>query len=487
MLRFSASVVTTGFALLFAAVVSAQTQSQPQPTVSVSKIRIVRLSEVRGAVQLDRSMGHGFGAAIANLPVVEQNRLKTAEGVAEVEFEDNSTLRLGPDSEVQFVELGRTAAGSTLSTVRVVKGTVYVSLMKTSGKAPVNEFKLVLGDRTIPLQPDTHVRLVMDDLHAKLAVLSGTVHLDGPDGAIDVPHKKTATFALVNNAEPEVAKDIETGPLDAWDKQQDQFHSRVAMAAFGATPYTYGLSDMMYYGTFADMGCGSMWRPYFTSAAWDPYTSGAWAYYAGTGYSWVSSYPWGWTPYHYGSWSFCPGAGWGWMPGGSWMGLNNTIAFNGSGANPVKGGPRLPVAPPNPPRVGEPSLIMLNQTTVAHSGVGSSGWFVFRRDSAGLGIPRGELGNLKGLSQLTVRNGEVRTPVYFNAGGGNAQGALSGLSGRSNALAPVAIHRGSPPPSIGSGSGFSSGSMGGGTRTTSASFPAATSGPAPAAGGGVHR
>jgi hypothetical protein len=485
--RFSASVATTGFALLFAAVVSAQTQTQPQPTVSVSKVRIVRLSEVRGAVQLDRSMGHGFGAAIANLPVVEQNSLKTDEGVAEVEFEDNSTLRLGPNSEVQFVELGRTAAGSTLSTVRVVKGIVYVSLMKAPGKAPANEFKLALGDRTIPLQPDTHVRLVVDDLHAKLAVLNGTVHLDGPDGTVDVSHKKTATFALVDNAQPTVAGGVQDGSLDTWDKQQDQFHSRVALASFGATPYTYGLSDMGYYGTFADMGCGMMWRPYFTSAAWDPYGSGAWAYYSGAGYSWVSPYPWGWTPYHYGSWSFCPGAGWGWMPGGSWMGLNNVAGFNGSGANPIngKGGPRLPVAPPAPPRTGEPSLITLNQTATPHSAISSSGSFVFRKDSAGLGIPRGELGNLKGFSERADRSGEARTPVYFSAGSGNAPGALSGLSGRSNTLAPVAIHRGSPPQSIGFEGGFSPGGMGT-TRTTSTSFPAATSGPAPAAGG-VHR
>ena len=235
MFRFSASVATAGFALLFAAVVPAQTQNQPEPEISVSKVRIVRLSEVRGAVELDRSVGHGYGAAIANLPVVEQNRLKSAEGVAEVEFEDNSTLRLGPDSEVQFVELGRTVSGSTLSTVRAVRGIVYVSLMKTSGKAPVNQFNLAFGDRKIQLQPDTHVRLEMNGQQARLAVLGGIVHLSGPDGAIDISHRKTATFALVDNAEPTLAAGVQDGELDAWDKQQEQFHSRVALASFGAT------------------------------------------------------------------------------------------------------------------------------------------------------------------------------------------------------------------------------------------------------------
>ena len=34
---------------------------------------------------------------MANLPIVEKSRLQTGMGVAEVEFEDNSTLRLAPE------------------------------------------------------------------------------------------------------------------------------------------------------------------------------------------------------------------------------------------------------------------------------------------------------------------------------------------------------------------------------------------------------
>ena len=105
-------------------------------------------------------------------------------------------------------------------------------------------------------------------------------------------------------------------PLDTWDHDAVQYHKSYANAtSYGGSPYSYGINDMNYYGSFTS-GCGgSMWRPYFTSASWDPYGSGAWAYYPSAGYSWVSPYPWGWTPYHYGSWSFCQGVGWGWLPG----------------------------------------------------------------------------------------------------------------------------------------------------------------------------
>src|ERR1700761_9083652 len=179
---------------------------------------------------------------------------------------------------------------------------------------------------------------------------------------MDISRKNTATFALAGDTQPAVAKGTGSeSPLDAWDKQLDQYHSRVAsLTNVGGGPYSYGLSDMSYYGAFADMGggCGTMWRPYFASAGWDPYSNGTWAYYGGAGYSWVSPYPWGWTPYHYGSWSYCPSAGWGWQPGGTWTGLNNgsMMAFNSVSENSL-GKTRIPVAPPRPPRPGEPTMV----------------------------------------------------------------------------------------------------------------------------------
>lgn len=503
MSRFSASIATTGFALLLFTLASpaqAQIQNETQPQsqnqaraqVSVSKVRIVRLSEIRGDVQLDRSIGHGYESAMVNMPVVEQNRLKTGVGAAEVEFEDNSTLRVGPDSEVQFVLLGRTEHGNTVSTVRVVSGTAYVSLVKASGKVPANVFDVAFGDRNIHLQPDTHVRLEIDDRAAKLAVLSGTVHVDGPNGATEVSRKDTATFALAGDTQPAVAKGIGSeSVLDQWDKQLDQYHSRVAsMNSFGGVPYSYGLADMSYYGAFQDMGCGTMWQPYFASSGWNPYSNGTWAYYAGAGYSWVSPYPWGWTPYHYGSWAFCPGAGWGWTPGGSWMGLNNIASTTPVSGGAIPGGKRLPVAPAQPPRFGASSLVAVNQTALVHSGLDSRESFVFRKDSAGLGIPRNELGNLKGFSEHAIQKGVATTPIYLTV----APGAPNGFRGASDARGPVAIHRGYAPSYGGVASAPSSGSLG---RTASSPMPM-PSAPGPSApsmssghasggsGGGAH-
>src|SRR5271167_2668558 len=101
-----------------------------------SKVRIVRLSEVQGTVQLDRAAGDGFDKAFINLPVIEGSKLKTGkDGRAEVEFEDGSALRLAPESEVDFTHLALGDDGQKLSTVQLISGTVYADLhLKKYGK-----------------------------------------------------------------------------------------------------------------------------------------------------------------------------------------------------------------------------------------------------------------------------------------------------------------------------------------------------------------
>jgi hypothetical protein len=458
--------------LLLATPLIAQSSDQTAPAASVSKVRIVRLSQVKGAVSLDRGNDRGFEPAVANLPIVENSRLQTDSGVAEVEFEDNSSVRLAPDSILEFPTLERLPGGATVSSVHLVKGMAYVSLMKTPG----NEFNLLFGQQTVRLPAASHVRLQLQGTSAKLAVLDGTVHIDAPAGAMDVPRKKTVTFAMVDSSEPTVAKDVAADPLDTWDHNAVDYHARSAsMSALNSSPYSYGLTDMMYYGSFANVaGCGSMWRPYFASAAWDPFSNGVWAWYGSTGYSWVSPYPWGWTPYHYGSWSFCQGAGWGWLPGGSWMGLNNATAFAG-----VNAPGRFPIMPVHPPRLGEPTMLTVSLKPLVQSDISSSSAFVFRRDSAGLGVPRDELGKLDKFSQRTLEKGTASTPVYFEAS------ASAGTNGRpmSSASVLTSMHRGSAPSlSEGAPSEMGRASSGGGSPGVSHASSSVQSAPSSAHG-----
>jgi len=476
MTKRSALVAMGSFSvLLLATTLPAQTSDTAAPTSGGSKVRIVRLSEVKGHVLMDRNIDRGLEPAIANLPIVERSRLQTGEGVAEVEFEDNSTLRLAPNSAVEFLQLERTAGGTTISSVQLVEGMAYISLVKSR---TANEFNLLFGEKKLALQPGSHIRLQMDGVEARLAVLDGALRVDEQTGALDVPKKKTVTFDLLNHNQPSVAKDILPEPTDEWDQSATGYHARVAnYSAFNGSPYSYGLNDMAYYGSFMDAGgcgMGMMWRPYFASAAWDPYSNGAYAWYQGAGYSWVSPYPWGWTPYHTGSWAFCPGTGWGWQPGGGWNGLNNVaVAPTQTG-----GGPRHlpPPAPIHPPRGGEPTLLGINQKPLVRSEITKSDSFVFRKDSAGLGVPRDGLGKLDKFSQHADLKGETSTRVYVAA----PSSAMPGGRPTNTAIVAASIHRGSPPqstatPSQAGGAGVSARGGGGGPTLSSAPSSSHTS------------
>jgi hypothetical protein len=391
----------------------------PTPSTPVSansKVRIVRLSEVKGEVHLDRLTGKGFEPAMANLPVTEGARLKTDNGVAEVEFEDNSTIRVAQNSVVEFPRLELLPSGAKASGVNLLQGTMYVNLLNTKG----NEFSVKFGQQAVNLPPDSHVRLQLTAAEANLAVMHGDAVIEEPSGSMTVGKNKTATFNLAAPSEPSIAKNVAEQPLDAWDHDAVQYHKSYANASsFGNSPYSYGINDMNYYGSFINAsGCGSMWRPYFTSASWDPFGSGAWAYYPGAGYSWVSPYPWGWTPYHYGSWNYCQGVGWGWQPGGTWLGIANNSFVNSSGGSPIM----RPHPPIHAPAALQSTMVPVNLKTLPASTLGAHDTFVFRNDSAGFGVPRGSLGKLNSFANQTSQHGMATTNVYY----GGARAAQGG-------------------------------------------------------------
>lgn len=408
--------------------IQAQTAASPENSTAVaavaavdpggSSVRIVRLSEVRGEVQMDRNTGRGFEAAFANIPVVAGSRLRTGQGVAEVEFEDNSSLRLAPGTEILFQQLSRTGTGATETAVQLSKGLAYVGLTKTRG----NTFSVADGSARVVLSPGAHVRLDATGPDTQLAVFEGSAQLMMGSTSTVLSKRESIELNPVTQTVATVAKGNDEGVWDGWDKQENDYHKQKASFAgngFGA----YGANDLNYYGSFADLpGCGQVWRPYFATAAWDPFANGAWAYYPSAGYSWVSPYPWGWLPYHSGSWASCGAAGWGWRPSGSWYGLNNQPVLR------LANHPLPHPVPIAPGRSGA-TVVHVNTRPLPVSGLTGAETFTFRRDSAGLGVPRVALGSLHGASLTMERHGlatrGVMAPAYVGVTQASAAGSPS--------------------------------------------------------------
>jgi hypothetical protein len=420
-----------------------------------SHVRIVRLSYIEGGVQVDRGTGQ-FEKAITNLPIAESAKLRTlSDGRAEVEFEDGSTIRMIPESTLEFPELALRDSGAKVSTVELKNGTAYVDY----GSPKNDEFTIRFARETVKLSRSARLRVAISKDNATLAVFKGGVQVEDPSGSIQVKKNQTGTFDLSNDDSFTLAKSIDEQPFDNWDKQQSDFHSRYASSSYNSySPYAYGTTDLAYYGNFFNApGYGMLWQPYFVGAGWDPFMNGAWAFSPGWGFGWVSAYPWGWTPYHYGSWVFLPAYGWVWQPGGSWT----PWYVQPRVVNPPRG-----FGAPQAPTGGR-TMVVVNRGPASTWADQSRGKLVISNNSAGLGIRRGEINNLSHVSRQVQGHGSTTERVRVSpmnqrpawvggvGDGANSSGAHSNRSSRSThqssapAPAPPVRSNAPPPPSSG--------------------------------------
>jgi hypothetical protein len=366
-----------------------------------SQVRVVRLSEVQGDVKIDRNLGQGYEKAFLNLPITQGVKLQTKNGGrAEVEFEDGSTLRITPDTVIEFPQLSLRDSGGKVSGVHLQEGTVYVNF----AGAKDDEFTLTFAHEKLSLAHPAHLRIEMADVTATVAVFKGDAQVEGDSGKVDVSKNHTATFDLTDGDSSTMAKDVEPDPFDAWDKQQDQYHEQYASNSYSSySPYAYGTSDLNYYGSFFNVpGYGTMWQPYFAGAGWDPFMNGAWAFSPGFGYGWISGYPWGWTPYHYGSWAYLPTYGWAWQPGGTWAGYSAPRIMRPPGN----------FVPPPPPSNASHGTMFVNRGPMPIQLGRSFNQMEISQNSAGLGIPRGGINNLSQLSSTVQRQGFATAKIH---------------------------------------------------------------------------
>lgn len=316
-----------------------------------SQVRAVRLSFVEGNVQIDRGDGSGFGPAYMNMPVTQSTQLKTGDdGRAEVELEDGSAIRLTPNTAVDFPRLSLTDSGSKVSTIDLQHGTAYCDLKKP-GKDSVS---VTTREISVALDRSASFRIQEDDGQTALAILNGEAEVSATDHpAVTVKKDETFKFSPSDSTQYFLAKGIESAPFDDWNRERQQYLEQYAAnrSYENSSPLSYGYSDLSYYGNFVDVaGYGSLWQPAFVGSGWSPFANGAWAYYPGLGYSWVSAYPWGWLPYHYGNWVFLPNYGWCWQPGYGYFYPVNTVVGGPAGFHP-----------PQPPTHGHGGVIVVGE------------------------------------------------------------------------------------------------------------------------------
>lgn len=296
---------------------------RPAHASDLSYARIVRVSMVSGDVQISRPGHASWDAAVQNMPVTQGVTIGTNDGYAEIQFEDRTMVWISRNTLVQFTELAL-ADGGRVTKMTLAQGTMSIATELRRG----DTFVLATSSETIDVPRNTFFRVDCFHDGASVSVLGGQVQVTSAAGTKTVAKGQTLAYqaklsnvSLKNNPKP-----------DDWDRwtasrANGTWMETAQSSSYVNAPFSYGLADMSAYGSwtyFGGMGYG--WQPNGVGNCWMPFMNGAWDFYPGFGWTWVSAEPWGWMPYHFGSWDFVPSSGWTWFP--SQMGFWNPAPVN---------------------------------------------------------------------------------------------------------------------------------------------------------------
>ncbi|MBZ5697346.1 MAG: FecR domain-containing protein [Acidobacteriia bacterium] len=308
---------------------------QPAKSQDYSNIRIVRLSFVEGAVQYQRP-GQDWEDASLNLPIQEGFALRTADGYAEVEFENSLTMRLGTNSTVGFTILAL-LDGGRVTRLTISQGTAIISAKL--GRA--DAVSVAVANLSMKVPHKGGFRVDVSPTESWVTVSRGKIEVDSGSGTVtSLGSGHTLHEDASGSGSPEIARSLAPDAFDKWvSHREDAVNSAQSGTAdvLSSRGYTVGFADLYNYGLWSYLpGIGAAWMPYGMGAGWMPFVNGQWQFMGGTGWNWVSGEPWGWLPYHFGSWVNAPGMGWAWLPVGanswmpataSWVQVNNQLGW----------------------------------------------------------------------------------------------------------------------------------------------------------------
>lgn len=283
-----------------------------------SNIRIVNLSFVQGDVSIDQGTGHGFKHAVMNMPVTSTTQVRTGDdGLAEVQFEDGSTLRIIGNTSVVFQPLSLTEKGIRISGMSVPEGTVYIHVLNTKH----DRFLLKARDLELSVSQGSHLRVSADKAQTLVAVFHGD--LMDPDTGLDVGKNQSLRIDNQANAISDVAKGIDPFATDAWDTEREKYHQNPSLYPSLATDSVafappsvpmIGCSYGMMLGSYGVYSPGCVGMGF--SQPFDPLYAGLWspfgldpmmfgydAFDYGYGYGYPLGYGYGgygYAPYGYG-------------------------------------------------------------------------------------------------------------------------------------------------------------------------------------------
>ncbi|HOG29415.1 MAG TPA: FecR domain-containing protein [Vicinamibacterales bacterium] len=301
-----------GFLVSCCVVLAARAGAQTAEPHAPNHDAPLHLSVVEGQVFLDRE--ERTETAVANVPLLAGDRLRTEAGRAEVVCPDGSLLHVDRATvvDVMATDLLRLLEGRLALTVHgagapdeAVRYQIDAPAASVQTRGP--------GEFRISSMADGAVSEV------ELAVFRGEAVLANDAGAQAV---RAGELAVARDdlapSRPQYFNSARWDEFDAWSARRRQA-ARSAVSVDDLPPDLAPYAATFdRYGVWRDDPIdGRVWYP-TVAADWRPYSVGYWRSYPAWDAFWVAGDPWGWPTHHYGRWGFSHTFGWYWMPARVW-------------------------------------------------------------------------------------------------------------------------------------------------------------------------
>jgi hypothetical protein len=323
--------------------------------------RYARLGEFEGNVEVQLQAADAWLPAERNLPLMESTWVRTgASSRLEIELDEGSAWRLGPDSQGEISDYSRLSTGQRVTLLSLDHGLAWFT-----GEPQGNDsLSLAVPAAQIILIRGARIRMEAQEGWSSITVIEGKVRYSSPTAEIDLLAGQTLRLEQANPARFFLDREVKAMDLDHWSEARDKAEASPTSA--GHVLERYGLADLDAAGVWIQTDeFGAAWKPK-AQDGWVPFQNGRWRWYDALGYTWVSSDPWGWLPYHYGRWAHRENLGWVWAPSVSTVFKPGEVYWM-RGAELAGWGPLAPgeTWPPSGPEGTEPQQYSNAYTTYA--------------------------------------------------------------------------------------------------------------------------
>ena len=272
--------------------------------------RAGRLVDFQGPVWLfDTAVGR-WEEGLRNRALTGGDRLSTGPGGrAEVRI-GSTELRLGPRTELEFVDIAEDRLVWRLTTGSLA--------WRVRRHEIARETELRAASVRVRADSPGHYRVDVDDEVVWTSAWRGSLRVDSGDQLVSVAAGRRAEFMRPGPGRGTAVtwSAPERDAFSDWVARDEARDDQVAVASAAyVSPEMTGAEDLDRHGRWdPHPQYGVVWTPLVVVAGWEPFRHGRWVWHARWGWTWVDAAPWGFAPFHYGRWIQWGGR-WSWVPG----------------------------------------------------------------------------------------------------------------------------------------------------------------------------